>query len=356
MQKKQNKKVLVFIPTFNFGKGLKQQIADIKTQKGSYQIEILIIDSSIKEVDIDSIREIEGVHVQRIPNKEFSHGGTRQKAIEYAIKRGAEYIVFTVQDAKVFDKNWVKNMIEPYELDDKIACVFGNQVPYPEHNPLSKKWIVDAFDSFSPTGKVVIHDLKRKDDPGVYFNSHVNSSYKLSFFKNKTLKIKNVNYAEDQFIAKEIIDQGLKKAYNPDAKVYHSHAWKTPFEYFQRFFDEYRGLHESIGYVDEDINPKRIVKYTFIYGKQDAIGLLRSKGNFLSRLKWGLLSFPINFYKYLAIYLGRIYKDIPQETQSRISREDMQKNLNKTRLGLRDKLVVQKFIVTLFLKSFKKSI
>lgn len=348
---KSKTKVLVFIPTFNAFEDVGKLVKDIQKQSGEFEISVLIIDSSSNHEIQEKISKIKNIHFIVIPSKEFSHGGTRAKAIDFAIKNNFEFIVFTVQDAQMFDDKWLVNILEPYSIDDKVACVFGKQVPYEQHNPLSKGMMELAFQNLSPDGKLMIHKKGKEGDPGVYFNSHVNSSYRLKYFKNGTIKMPKMNYAEDQYMAKEIIDNGLLKVYNPEASVYHSHAWGSPYEYFQRFFDEYRGLNESIGYV-ENIGRKSIIKNAFKSGVNNTKLILKYKGNFISRLKWSVLAFPIEFYKYLAIYFAASYEKIPQNVQDLISREDMQKNLKRNKLNLPMTLKAHYYIVKLLINKY----
>ncbi len=56
-------------------------------------------------------------------------------------------------------------------------------------------------------------------------------------------------YAEDQAFARDLFQAGWLKAYAPDAGVLHAHDY--PWSGFmRRYFDEYRGLHETTGHVE----------------------------------------------------------------------------------------------------------
>lgn len=330
-------KIHVFIPTFNCREDIAGLIKGIQKQKGNFDINILVIDSSTDLALQDKVRKIKDIDFRTIKSKDFSHGGTRAEAIKIAIKEKSEFIVFTVQDAQMYDEYWLENILEPFKLDPEIACVYGKQVPYEQHNPLSKTMMEQAFDSMSPDENIVVHSSDKPDVPGTYFNSHVNSAYRLSLFKQGKIKMVKINYAEDQYMAKEIIDKGFKKAYSPKAKVYHSHAWGSTFEYFQRYFDEYRGLKESIGYADS-LGLKAIFKNSWKSGYKDFSTVIRGKGTILARIKWALLAFPIEFYKHIAIYLAARYETIPQYMQNLLSREDMQKSLKKNKLSITEKI------------------
>ena len=46
-----------------------------------------------------------------------------------------------------------------------------------------------------------------------------------------------------------MLEEGWTKVYHPAAAVYHAHDY-GPVEFMRRYFDEYRGLRETIGHVE----------------------------------------------------------------------------------------------------------
>ena len=58
----------------------------------------------------------------------------------------------------------------------------------------------------------------------------------------------DVDFAEDQIWAQQIIEAGWKKGYAHDGLVYHSHDFAL-FEKLQRSFDESHALYRLFGYV-----------------------------------------------------------------------------------------------------------
>jgi rhamnosyltransferase len=59
---------------------------------------------------------------------------------------------------------------------------------------------------------------------------------------------REVSYAEDQQLARDMLAAGYAKAFRPDAAVVHSHDY-GPRELFGRLFDESRALREVHGIV-----------------------------------------------------------------------------------------------------------
>ena len=117
----------------------------------------------------------------------------------------------------------------------------------------------------------------------------------------------NVDFAEDQFWARKIIELGYHKAYAADAPVYHSHNYKL-HTYFGRYYDEYKGLYELHQYCMHRnflLVPGAILLHIildFKYIKQyKAILLLREK------LYWCLYSIGRNISRYIGGWFGGHY-------------------------------------------------
>ena len=58
---------------------------------------------------------------------------------------------------------------------------------------------------------------------------------------------REVPYAEDQLLGRELIEAGFAKVFHPDARVLHSHDY-PPVAFFRRYFDEFRSLREVLGF------------------------------------------------------------------------------------------------------------
>jgi glycosyltransferase involved in cell wall biosynthesis len=68
---------------------------------------------------------------------------------------------------------------------------------------------------------------------------------------------REVPYAEDQLLGRELIEAGLAKVFHPDARVLHSHDY-PPLAFFRRYFDEFRSLREVLGFR-QPWGPRRTV-------------------------------------------------------------------------------------------------
>ena len=60
------------------------------------------------------------------------------------------------------------------------------------------------------------------------------------------IPFRDIPFAEDQALGADLLAAGWAKVYNPAARVIHSHDHGL-FDGFRRYFDEYRGLRDSVG-------------------------------------------------------------------------------------------------------------
>src|ERR671929_214031 len=65
----------------------------------------------------------------------------------------------------------------------------------------------------------------------------------------RRIPYREVPYAEDQLLGREVIEAGLAKVFHPDARVLHSHDY-PPAQFLRRYFDEFRSLREVLDHVE----------------------------------------------------------------------------------------------------------
>jgi rhamnosyltransferase len=236
----------VAVLAFNGEEFLDDLLVALFNQKTKYTYEVLVIDSGSVDKTLDIVAKYPKVRLHQISNKEFSHGRTRNLAVELA---DSDFVLFLTQDAVPSYPGWLDGMLEPFGISDKVGCVFGKQIPRADCFATLKKEVVDVFKSFGDDGSI---SLQRKSsvtaELGITNNffSDVNSAVRKSI--SKKVPFQNVSYAEDQVLGIDMLDAGYYKAYAPLGSVYHSHNYPLN-KYFKRKFDENVGLRESTGYV-----------------------------------------------------------------------------------------------------------
>lgn len=246
------KYISVFIPTYNGDKYIAESLDAILNQElpVGYKLEVIVIDSgsSDQTVPIIEAQYAQRIIFQTIPNSEFGHGKTRQKAAEMA---KGEYILFLSQDATPAHNRWIKNMIEPFFVSDKVGCVFGRQIPRIDAVPTIKREVATVFGQLGAPDSITLHREKSLVDSEPMnqlntFFSDVNSAVRKDLIS--LIPFQDVKYAEDQALAHDIQQAGYLKAYSAQGAVWHSNEY-TVSEFYRRKFDEFIGLQESVNYT-----------------------------------------------------------------------------------------------------------
>jgi len=199
--------------------------------------EILVIDSGSRDRSRD-IARAGGADVLEITREEFGHGRTRNLGAE---STAGDFICFLTQDA-VPAPGWLAAYREAFELADRVGVAFGPHLPLADTSPMIARELTEFFATFSPDGTP---KLQRLGDP--QFLSNVNACYLRECWDE--IRFADVEYAEDQAFGRTMLEAGWAKAYHPGAAVYHAHDY-GPAEFMRRYFDEYRGLRETIGHVE----------------------------------------------------------------------------------------------------------
>lgn len=237
--------VTVFIPTWFAGPLLREVLTAVFRQKTTFAYEVLIYDTSSTDETPDIIAEFAANHDQirhkTISKSEFSHGATRQAAARDA--RG-KVIVYLTQDAVPAGKMWLANLVAPI-LDGYADAVVGKQIPRPEAPPVLKYDIMDTFTQIgSSVGVTVFREnstrlTQREKDISAFF-SDVNSAIRREVLLT-AVPFREVPYAEDQLMGRDILANGLVKAYAPRGAVIHTNEISLK-EFRKRIFDETVGL------------------------------------------------------------------------------------------------------------------
>jgi glycosyltransferase involved in cell wall biosynthesis len=208
--------------------------------------DVLVIDSGSTDGSPEIARAA-GVKVHEIPTPEFGHGRTRNLGMELT---SGEVVFFLTQDA-VPAEGWLAAHLAAYDLDDRVGAVYGPHLPWPNTSPMIARDLEEFFASMSPDGGPTV---QRRGD--LAFLSNVNASYRRDCWAE--IRFDDVPYAEDQAFGRAMLEAGWTKVFEPCAAVVHAHDY-GPADFARRYFDEYRGLRETIGYV-EPARPDRVLR------------------------------------------------------------------------------------------------
>lgn len=242
--------VTVAIPVLNGARHLDEVLGAVRSQRVDAEVELLVVDSGSS----DGSREIarrRGAVVHEIAPEDFSHGGTRNLMMERA--RG-EYVAFLTQDATPADDGWLAALLEGFHQAPDVAAVFGPHVARPGASHMIASEMERHFATWGGGRKVDVQRLDRTPEgiaayrgfPGLLsFLSDVNCA--LARWAWRRVPYREVPYAEDQLLGRELIEAGFAKVFHPGARVLHSHDY-PPLAFLRRYFDEFRSLREVLGY------------------------------------------------------------------------------------------------------------
>ncbi len=235
--------VTVVVPVKDGARYLEEVLAAVAGQRIDAPVETLVIDSGSRDGS-PAIAHSLGARVLVIEPGEFGHGRTRNLAMEQA--RG-DVVAFLTQDATPAGELWLKRLTTALDADGRVGLAFGPHLPRPGTSPAIARELEEFFGSFAPNGEVRIDGSEVRSDPATGFFSNVNSCVTRACWED--VRFREVAYAEDQAFARDAMAKGWKKAYVPEAGVLHAHDYGF-VEFMRRYFDEYRGLRETLGHVE----------------------------------------------------------------------------------------------------------
>ena len=217
-------KASIVIPTRNAGPAFEDSLLRLATQKTDFDYEIVVVDSGSTDGTAGLARR-HGAFVHQIQKSEFDHGATRNLGV--SLSRG-EYVALTVQDAVPLDENWLATMVENLERDERVAGVYGRQVPKPESDELTRAlvtgWPTAATarrEQFAGSPERY-HALPPAQRRTLATFDNVSSCLRRSVWKETPFD--RTNFGEDLRWGKKAVEAGHKLVYEPRSAVFHSHA------------------------------------------------------------------------------------------------------------------------------------
>lgn len=256
-------KVSIVIPTRNAGVGFEALLQKIQVQEGDFECEFLVVDSGSTD-GTDELARIYGATVYQIPKTEFNHGATRNLGISLA---KGEYVALTVQDAVPFDRRWLATMVENLERDERVAGVYGRQVPHPWTSDLTRVLVnsqatasLERREHFAggPEQYRKMPPMKRRRLAAF---DNVSSCLRRSVWEE--LPFEKTSFAEDLRWGKTVMEAGYKTVYEPRSAVFHAHERGVSYD-LRRYYADQRILLELFG-LELAPNLKRLLLSFFSF-------------------------------------------------------------------------------------------
>lgn len=215
--------VTVAVLTWNGETYLDALLTAVETQDYPGEVEVLVIDSGSTDGTLGILARHPRVRLHEIPNTEFGHGRTRDLAARLAT---GDVVAYLTHDAVPMSNRWLRELVLPLADDERIAAVVGRQVARPGAPPAVKYDIRRVFDRLGPlTGITVTWDAGSGWTDGelalAAFHSDVNGAARRDVLTG-SVPYRDVDYAEDQLLGRDLLAAGWRKAYAPRAVVEHS--------------------------------------------------------------------------------------------------------------------------------------
>lgn len=205
-------KISIILPIYNGEKYLKKLVEKIRMQEGNYEIELIALVSKSFDESLEEARRFFDVVIEV---EKFNHAKTRH---EGALRASGEILLFITQDILPYDKEWLKNLIEP--LKGEIVASFSRQIAYKEHSDIEK--IIREF-NYPNKDRLCNKRMKEKNGRKNIFYSDASSA----IIRKKFFELGGYDFEvptnEDVYLANKIVEGGHSFIYASQSRIWHSH-------------------------------------------------------------------------------------------------------------------------------------
>jgi rhamnosyltransferase len=295
--------ISVIIPVKDGGDDLRRCLDGIARQRTHEDVETLIVDSGSRD-DSRELAQARGAQVLEVDASGFLHGATRNLAAAQA--RG-DLLVFTTQDAYAADEHWLERLCAPLRTDEDVAGVYGRQLPHADASP-PERFFLDFL--YGPLPRVQrVKDAADLSLQTTLF-SNVNSAIRRSFWERFSFA-DDLFFAEDQDWSRRVLLAGYAIRYEPEAAVYHSHAYSLTSA-FKRFFDT--GASAERGFLAGPASGGVLRGEALRYAREELAWLART-----GRRRWILYATLYELGKFAGVQLGARHRRLPLWLKRRFS-------------------------------------
>lgn len=220
----------IVIPTYNAGTLFKDVLQAIDEQELK-PFQLLIIDSGSVDNTL-KMAEAHNAQTVKINNRDFDHGGTRNKSVSL-LKNEVTHVVFLTQDAVLANKQSISKLLKAFD-DPKVAVAYGRQLPAKNASKIAEHARLFNY----PVQSKYENIKNYADKPGIktIFTSNSFAAYDKRLF-NRLGQFKAPSImSEDLLFAANAMLAGYSVCYQADATVFHSHNY-TLKQHFSRYFD-----------------------------------------------------------------------------------------------------------------------
>lgn len=261
----------------------------------------------IAKTGTDPVKAFDNVEVHHLSKKDFDHGGTRHKAVQYS---QADIFVMMTQDAMPADSHLIEELTvhlrkelaegpEPPKRRVRVAAAYARQLPGEDSSEAER---ISRYFNYPEKSRIKTAADLNTMGIKVFFCSNVCAAYRRDLYEESGGFVRHTIFNEDMIYAAGAVRAGYGIAYEAKARVNHSHNY-TNMQQLRRNFDlgVSQAEHPEIfARVPSEAEGKKLVTAAFRY--------LKRKGR--------LYRFP-GFcvqcaFKYAGYRLGKNYKRLPK--------------------------------------------
>lgn len=302
--------VSIVIRTLNEEKHLEELLSAINVQdRAVYDIETVIIDSGSTDNTLKIAKEF-GCSITYINKENFTFGRSLNEGCKFS---KGKYLVFISGHCIPCDGNWITNLIKP--LENECAYTYGRQLGR-DTTKFSERQL---FHKYFPENSNVPQNG--------FFCNNANAAIRRDVWQ-KYLFNEELTGCEDMFLAKLLVENGMKIGYAADARVYHIHdeTWSKVKIRYER---EAIALQKIMPQVQ--VTCWDMVKYISVGIIKDVNSALR-QGCLINEIK---SIFLFRFVQYYGAYAGNhIHRKLSQQMKMkyfypRVTDMDVSTNYSK---------------------------
>lgn len=314
--------ISVIIPVKNGEATLEKCLAGIYSQSIADQVEVIILDSGSTDASVTICSKFP-VRIIPVEPSTFNHGLTRNFGA--AVSNG-DYLYFTVQDARIAEKDMLHNMRAHFS-DTAVQAVVGMQaIPSdPDKNPAVwfnrisepvveiRHFPENTFLKLGPNEQYVLSNW-----------DNVNAMYRRSAIEQ--VPFRNTSFSEDWIWANDALCLGMKIIRDPSLVVYHYHHQNFSYTLKEQYILHYNHWKFFRRKPDRPMLFKPVLNAIYrILNKHDIA--------FKAKIQWILHNVEINVSKLVAFLIFRIgYSLKKQEGLDYLYRRLISENIPQGRL------------------------
>lgn len=297
-----HKTVDAVIPTYFPGDKLDRLLEILSRQ--SYPLNKIILINTVEEgLRQERIASYKNIALRHIKKEEFDHGGSRNLGVSLS---HADYFLCMTDDAVPGDEYLVERLVEGMESNERIAAVYGRQLPT-EESGFDERFS-RGFNYPEGSFNKGIEDLQSRGIKA-FFQSNVCCLYRRDVFDSLGGFIEHTIFNEDMLYCAGMLRAGYLSRYEASATVYHAHNY-SGMQQLHRNFD--------LG-VSQAEHPE---VFSGIRSEGEGIRLVLDNASELIRTG-RIYLLPALFYRYALRYigfrLGRMHSRLPRSLVTALS-------------------------------------